>query len=156
MEAALWAQYLLSFGNSPPEASKMISLGSLQQPPPKSMAASKSSCTKLQGRTANTRLQFLGLQFSCPALRFTRQGVCEIIPPAAKAGKAMKTQLGMLWEYSLFNYHSPNTIQRQGGDRKAEKIRNKNCCFPLKTWGQEQTQTQMQVSGRMQGPTLRD
>lgn len=156
MEAALWAQYLLSFGNSPPEASKMVSLGSLQQPPPNPWLHPNPAVPNCKGEQQTPGLQFLGLQFSCPALRFTRQGVCEIIPPAAKAGKAMKTRLGMLWEYSLFNYHSPNTIQRQGGDRKAEKIRNKTCCFPLKPWGQEQTQTQMQVSGRMQGPTLRD
>lgn len=113
-----------------------------------------------RGEQQTPGLQFLGLQFSCPALRFSclprGEGVCEIKPAAAKAGKAMKTPIGMLWEYSLFNYCNQKMIQKHRGDRKPEEIRNKNCCFPLKPWGQEQTHAQMQVSSDKQGPTLRD
>lgn len=50
--------------------------------PPKSMAASKSSLARLQGRAANTRIALVGLQFSCPALRFSclprGKEICEI------------------------------------------------------------------------------
>lgn len=136
----------------------MVSLGSfLPTASPNPWLHPNPALTNCKREQQIPGLQFLGLQFSCPALRFSclprGQGICEIKPPAAKGGKAMETRLGMLWDTV---YHNPNTIQRHGGGRKPEEIRNKSCCFPSKLWGQEQTQTQTQVSGNMQGPTLRD
>lgn len=131
-----------SLGSAHPlKPQRRLPLAPSLQLPPKSMAAFKSSCAKLQGTTANTRIVIprSAVFLSCFTLRFSclprGKGVCEVKPPAANAGKAMKTRLGRLWEYSLFNYHNPNTIQRHGGGQKTRGDKEQKLLFSLETVG---------------------
>lgn len=122
-EVALWPQchlkWLLGFANSRPATSETVPLGSFPcncLPAPQIQVCIQMPPRRItrgaEGRTAKGAVSFCGsvVFLSCPqGIRDPSsawEGVCKIKSSAAKAGNAMESRLGMLFEYSLFNHHN--------------------------------------------------